>query len=514
MNYAIIAAGEGSRLREEGFKSVKPMVRLRKEYIIERLIRIFKQNKAESICIIINEESNELKKFLDDHDFGVKVNLIVKSTPSSLHSFWNILKSCNLKECCLTTVDTIFNEKEFAEYVSYFDRHKEIDAYMGVTKYIDDEKPLYVKTDENGKVSAYLDERQDEETDSVSAGIYCLREKATELADKDIRLGMSRMRNYQRSLLEAGLEVRSFLFGKVVDIDHVEDIKKAEDLLDRHDKHILCVSRLGKFSPNSQNKDALIMQSVAQKLRTRGYDVDLCTEEELSKTDKNYLYVLSMARSAEAIARLKQWESKGSVVLNTTLSIGNCFREKQIAILKQNGFSIPDSFIADTRKVEGLESLPLIESGDFWIKRGDFQTIEREDVIRCKTLEQAKEVLKNYSERNIESAVICSHVDGDVLKFYGVRGTDFIFSYYPRSDKFDNIINKEGKRNEFDKKKFFEQVDKLVGLLDLDIYGGDAIVDKEGNTYIIDINDFPSFSACRQEAGEKIVERFIKKAQI
>ena len=63
MNYAIIAAGEGSRLRQEGFKSVKPLVEVCGEHLIERLIRIFKSNDAEQISVIINEESQELKLF-------------------------------------------------------------------------------------------------------------------------------------------------------------------------------------------------------------------------------------------------------------------------------------------------------------------------------------------------------------------------------------------------------------------------------------------------------------------
>ena len=152
MNYAIIAAGEGSRLRKEGFKSVKPLVKVCGEYLIERLIRIFKDNKAEQISIIINEESEDLQQFLNSRDFGVKINLIVKSTPSSLHSFWNIIHHSNFEECCLTTVDTIFNENDFKQYISYFQKDKGLDALMGITDFIDDEKPLYVQTDNYGKM--------------------------------------------------------------------------------------------------------------------------------------------------------------------------------------------------------------------------------------------------------------------------------------------------------------------------------------------------------------------------
>ena len=120
MNYAIIAAGEGSRLKKEGFQSVKPLVKVNGEYLIERLLRIFKDNNADSISIIINEQSDELKEYLKKNHSNTNINLIVKSTPSSLHSFWNIIKETNIEECCLTTVDTIFNENEFKRYISFF----------------------------------------------------------------------------------------------------------------------------------------------------------------------------------------------------------------------------------------------------------------------------------------------------------------------------------------------------------------------------------------------------------
>ena len=38
----------------------------------------------------------------------------------------------------------------------------------------------------------------------------------------------------------------------------------------------------------------------------------------------------------------------------------------------------------------------------------------------------------------------------------------------------------------------------------VEIFGGDAIITPEGSIYIIDINDFPSFSAVRHEAAQAI----------
>ena len=54
MKFAIIAAGEGSRLAEEGVSLPKPLVRLNGEAMVERLMRIFKANGAEEIVVIVN----------------------------------------------------------------------------------------------------------------------------------------------------------------------------------------------------------------------------------------------------------------------------------------------------------------------------------------------------------------------------------------------------------------------------------------------------------------------------
>ena len=49
--------------------------------------------------------------------------------------------------------------------------------------------------------------------------------------------------------------------------------------------------------------------------------------------------------------------------------------------------------------------------------------------------------------------------------------------------------------------------EKLACLLQTPIYGGDAIIQEDGNYVIIDFNDFPSFSKCRKEAAKAIFER-------
>ncbi|CAG4994037.1 Bifunctional protein GlmU [Dyadobacter sp. CECT 9275] len=228
MNYAIIAAGEGSRLAKEGFELPKPMVTLHGETLIDRLIGVFKNNNPETIHIIINEESEILERHLTETDYELPLQIVRKSTPSSLHSFYELLKSAkNLGSVCLTTTDTVFREPEFRSFIETFEKHQEIDGLMAVTTFIDDESPLFVVTDDNKNITAFTDDNH-QHTSYVSGGMYCLRGKALDVVTQAIEEGTSRMRNFQRQLLENKLQLKAYPFSKIVDVDHVADIKTAE----------------------------------------------------------------------------------------------------------------------------------------------------------------------------------------------------------------------------------------------------------------------------------------------
>ena len=122
MNYAIIAAGEGSRLIQEGIRTPKPLVEVGGEKLIDRLIRIFLANDASQIVIICNEQMKEVSAHLISlkQTLQIPLQLVVKSTPSSMHSMWELSSWLDDGPFVLTTVDTIFREQTFSEYVRTF----------------------------------------------------------------------------------------------------------------------------------------------------------------------------------------------------------------------------------------------------------------------------------------------------------------------------------------------------------------------------------------------------------
>ena len=227
MHYAIIAAGEGSRLAQEGVARPKPLVELNGEPMILRLINIFTRCNAQSISIIINDFMPEVKDFVKSLQLDVPLNLVIKSTPSSMHSFWELSKVMAPGKFCLTTVDTIFREEDFARYIHAFEADTSHDGMWAVTPFIEDEKPLYVDVDSKMNIKAFCDKEFDG-AKYVSGGIYAMSDSAFPVINDCIEQGISRMRNFQRALIAAGMRLKAFSIDKIIDVDHASDIEVAQ----------------------------------------------------------------------------------------------------------------------------------------------------------------------------------------------------------------------------------------------------------------------------------------------
>ncbi len=226
--FAIIAAGEGRRLSEEGVAQPKALVCINGEPLLTRLVRIFNSCGAERIVIIVNDlnplAEQHVRKLMAQPG-GENIHLVVQTTPSSMHSFFALSQHLKDAPFCLTTVDTIFKESDFRNYLDYF-AQSEVDGVMGVTDFIDDEKPLYVATNETLDITAFLDSTTS--CKYISGGIYGLTAPALQTLQRCMTEGQSRMRNFQRGLIADGLQLKAFPFSKILDVDHASDIPKAE----------------------------------------------------------------------------------------------------------------------------------------------------------------------------------------------------------------------------------------------------------------------------------------------
>ena len=278
------------------------------------------------------------------------------------------------------------------------------------------------------------------------------------------------------------------------------------------DIEIAGIMRAGAYSPNHIGNDAAIFNAAAEQLRKRGYVVNIYSEEQFKLNEIKENVILNMCREQSSIAKLQQLEDQGKLVINSGYGIENCTRERMTRILLGNNIPYPDSLIVDTN--EAIK--PLLKKSGFqscWIKRGDFHAMHKEDVSYVRHPEEAQEVLQEYFLRGIKRAVINVHLTGDLVKFYGVRGTPFFFWFYPfdegHSKYGHEAINGKSRGIKFDVKEMKNICQRAAEELNVVIYGGDCIVSPEGEMRIIDFNDWPSFAPCRNEAAPHIAKSVI-----
>ncbi len=269
------------------------------------------------------------------------------------------------------------------------------------------------------------------------------------------------------------------------------------------------IMRAGAYSPNHIGNDAAIFNAAADQLRKRGCEVNVYSEEQLNAGVVNEPVIMNMCREQRSILRLQKMESDGKLVINSGFGIENCTRERMTRILLGSNIPYPESLIVNTN--EGIRDA-LVAGGytSCWIKRGDFHAMHKEDVSYVRHPEEAQEVLQEYFLRGIKRAVINRHLVGDLIKFYGVRDTDFFFWFYPfdsgHSKYGHEAINGHSKGLEFDQNKLRAICRAAADVLDVRIYGGDCIVGTDGSIRIIDFNDWPSFAPCRNEAAPYIAK--------
>ena len=278
------------------------------------------------------------------------------------------------------------------------------------------------------------------------------------------------------------------------------------------DIEIAGIMRAGAYSPNHIGNDAAIFNAAAEQLRKRGYVVNIYSEEQFKLNEIKENVILNMCREQSSIAKLQQLEDQGKLVINSGYGIENCTRERMTRILLGNNIPYPDSLIVDTN--EAIK--PLLKKSGFQscgIKRGDFHAMHKEDVSYVRHPEEAQEVLQEYFLRGIKRAVINVHLTGDLVKFYGVRGTPFFFWFYPfdegHSKYGHEAINGKSQGIKFNLKEMKNICQRAAEELNVVIYGGDCIVSPEGEMRIIDFNDWPSFAPCRNEAAPHIAKAVI-----
>ncbi len=248
------------------------------------------------------------------------------------------------------------------------------------------------------------------------------------------------------------------------------------------------------FSPGRVDDDSAVLDATLHELRRRGHATAGVHGEDLERETRAGWCVLTMAQSSHALDILTMWSDRGMTVVNHPRSIRNCRRNTLFAILTRAGLPLPllQVLTADSDPAD----IPFRRRLSYWVKRGGVHRIEPRDVVHVGNREGLKRTLDEFRSRSIRSVLLQEHVEGEVVKFYGVEDSHFFSAFL--GDGVDDI----GARLP-GLKVMAAQAADAVGL---EVYGGDAIVMPSGDTRLIDLNAWPSFARCRSAATRAIAD--------
>jgi hypothetical protein len=141
-----------------------------------------------------------------------------------------------------------------------------------------------------------------------------------------------------------------------------------------------------------------------------------------------------------------------------------------------------------------------------WVKQATEHKTREGDVVFATDPAAVRNALDRLSGRGLPRAVVQAHVEGDLVKFYGVAGGGADRGAAPLAGWFRWFYPKEHpvSGHPFDAAALQDVARLAAHALELDVWGGDAIVTPDGQIFVIDVNAWPSFALFRDEAADHI----------
>lgn len=268
---------------------------------------------------------------------------------------------------------------------------------------------------------------------------------------------------------------------------------------------IAAVYRSHEHSPNLTDADSRIINAASIKLQERGYAIHRYTEAQFIETEITEPAIINMCRKPRSIEKLCRLEAEGKTVINSGHAIRKCTKRKLWEISTANNIETPATVIV------GSTDTTLPFSGTFrpcWLKLPDESVTDKDDIIYAGTPAEYREALTRYHSRAITEVLVCEHLEGDLLKFYAVSGDRYLYTLYPKQSGYSKFgyeaNNSDVKFYPYKTERLKEICNIMSRETGITVFGGDCIITPDGKINIIDLNDWPSFSPCAEEASEAI----------
>jgi glutathione synthase/RimK-type ligase-like ATP-grasp enzyme len=266
------------------------------------------------------------------------------------------------------------------------------------------------------------------------------------------------------------------------------------------------IFRESAHSPGRETDDSEIMRLTGKHLEARGFRVLIQSPEEVTwPLAEQPRGVFFMCERLEILGHLRELSTQGVPLVNAPEAVLNTYRDRMIALLEEAGVAfVPSRLISTAADEVTPDALPL------WVKRGDVHNTQEGDVTFATSVAAVTAALAGLAARGITQAVLQPHVEGDLVKFYGIGGNArpdgtpaWFRSFYHK--------NQTLRGYPLDPVELGRAVRRAAAALGLEVYGGDAIATQDGRAVLLDLNAWPSFALFREEAAERIAEHLARR---
>jgi hypothetical protein len=258
------------------------------------------------------------------------------------------------------------------------------------------------------------------------------------------------------------------------------------------------VYRETSHSPGRVDDDAAILEAVGKALTARGFDVAIVSADAAEVALQGpQARIFAMCEQEAILARLDRAVAAGAVVVNSPAAVRNTYRRRTRERFIAAGVAAPESWLLPT-------AAPGPRPADkVWIKRADFHATQAGDVIFAADDAAWADGMAAFAARGMGEAVVQAHVDGDLVKFYGVCDPQAAAPWF-------EWFHHQGQAlcgHAFAPEALRAAAFHAAQALGVEVFGGDAVVAPDGRATIIDLNAWPSFSRFRPAAADAIAAR-------